>query len=83
MVYVNKFWITYRFGEFYIKLIRESPDEEKEIAEIYTTPKEAKTLMRILEMLIEEYEEKFGKLPEPELLREEEGKRDFTPPYVS
>ncbi|MCS7115726.1 MAG: DUF3467 domain-containing protein [Candidatus Bathyarchaeota archaeon] len=82
MVYVNKFWITYRSGEFYIKLIRESPDGEKEVGEIYTTPKEAKTLMRILEMLVKEYEEKFGMLPGPELLREE-CRKDYTSPYVS
>lgn len=81
MTYVNKFWATYRFEEFYIELIRENPEGEKSIGEIFMTPKAAKMLMRILEMLVKEYEEKFGEIPEPQLIREEEGRKDYMPPY--
>jgi|GEM_PF-6555018 len=81
LVYVNKFWVTYRFEEFYIKLIRESPDGERQIGEIFATPRQVKTLMRILEVLVEEYEERFGEIPEPTLEREEKGKKDYMPPY--
>jgi hypothetical protein len=81
MVYVNKFWVTYRKEEFYIELKLEGPDKEEKIGEIYTPPKGAKTLMRLLEVLIKEYEETFEKLPEPQIIREPEGKREYTPSY--
>lgn len=81
LVYVNKFWVTYRFEEFYIKLIRENPDEERTVGEIFVTPRQAKMLMRMLEMLLKEYEEKFGEIPEPQIIREEEGRKDYMPPY--
>ena len=81
MVYVNRYYVTYRKEEFYIELRLEGPDKEEKIGEIYTPPKHAKTLMRLLEVLIKEYENAFGKLPEPEIIREKEGKKEYTPSY--
>lgn len=81
MVYVNKFWITYRYEEFYIKLIRESPEEERGVGELFVTPRQAKMLMRMLEKLITEYEEHFGEIPEPVIIREGEAKKDYKPSY--
>ena len=81
MVYVNKYWVTYRKEEFYIELKLEGPDKEEKIGEIYTTPRQAKTLMRILEVLIKEYEDLFEKLPEPQIIREEEGKKEYKPSF--
>jgi len=81
MVYVNKFWATYRKDEFYIELRLEGPETEEKVGEIYTTPRQAKTLLRILEVLIKEYESIFGELHEPEIVREEEGKKEYAPSY--
>lgn len=81
MVYANSYWVTYRKEEFYIKLKLVGPDKETEIGEIYTPPKEAKTLMRLLEILIKEYEKTYGELPEPDIARDKESRKEYTPSY--
>ena len=83
MVYVNKYWATWREGELFIRLSLEGPDKEAEVGEIYTSPKNGKTLLRILEKIVKEYEDKYGELPEPMMIKEKEEKKDYRPGYVA
>lgn len=83
MVYVNKYWATWREGEVYIKLSLEGPEKETEVGEIYTTPKNAKILLRILETIVKEYEDNHGELPEPKIEREKEEKKDYRHGYIA
>ena len=73
--------VTFRKEEFYIKLKLRGPDKETEVGEIYTPPEQAKTLMRLLEVLVKEYEELCGQLPEPQIEREKKGRKEYTPSY--
>lgn len=55
--------------EFYIELALAYPGGKEAIAGIYLTPEDAKTLAKELELMIDEFEKKHRKIPEPTLQR--------------
>jgi len=77
MSYVNSYYVTYRRDDFYIELRLESPDDEKVTGIVYISPYNAKGLMNALSIMVSEYEEKYGKLPETKLKRVEKEDKDY------
>jgi len=66
-LHVNSSVVTHRRGEFWIKLLPQSPERKEETSEGYMSPKNANVLTQELEMMTEEYEVTHGKIPEPQL----------------
>jgi len=83
MLYANSYAVTYRKSEFLIELRLEGPKGIEKTETLYTSPEYAKMLYRLLEVMIREYEEKFGKLPEQKIVKEKEGKRGYSPSMVA
>lgn len=80
--YMNASSLTYREGEFYLRLARHDPKGEEESIAIYMSPGQAKTIFKQLEMLVNEYEKKIKKLPEVKIIRDKDENKGKTLDYM-
>ena len=81
--YVNASSVTSRQGEIYIRLARHDPSGEIDSLAIYMPPSTAKTLLKILEKVINDYEKELGSLPDINIISpkdaEKRKKKDYQP----
>jgi hypothetical protein len=78
--FVNASSATYSKDEFYLRFARHDPKGEVESLSIHMSPQQAKIVLKELELLINNYEEQFEKIPEPQITTNEDGKIDLQQP---
>jgi len=61
--YANKFYVSYRYDEFYVELTRINPEGEQEKIELYISPYQAKGLRDAISTVLSDYGQSHGEIP--------------------
>jgi len=72
IVFANSFQVHYSKADFHITLAVETPNGRRTLLGLFMSPEGAKTLLRILEINVNQYEETHRKIDEPKLITDED-----------